>query len=388
MRSVTTLVPLPPSYRGGTEEYAYRVAGEVSKHRPVRVLTTRVREGHDRDPVPTGGATLETLEAFELWERPVVHGRKSREALRKAVEDSSLLHLHMPFPFVERRLTRWAAEAGVPTVLTYHMDAHFGGRAMQGLVNSAYRKLSAEPALERASVAVSNSMGYARASPVLSRHLEKVRVIHKGVDLNRLGVGTEASGAADASPLPAAWSEATGPKLLFVGRLVPYKGLPVLIEGFARYRARANSGTLFIAGRGPQERRLREQVQRAGLTAHVHFLGFVPDRWLGRLYQEADLVACTSVSLLESTPTALEEAAALGTPILGPRLPGIEESLPIEGGRGALVAPYDIDGASREIARLLKEGVRAAPAHPRSWSAVAEEYLQLYEELERNRPGG
>lgn len=380
MRPVTIFVPLPPTYRGGTEEYAYQVAGAISRRHRVRLLTTRLREGPAGHAVPTGQAELDRLDAFELWERPVVHGRASREAIRRAVADSSVLHLHMPFPLVEKRLARLAARAGVPTVLTYHMDAQFGLPALRAPMNVAYRTLSAHPALEAASVAVSNSWGYAEASPVLSRHLEKVRVIHKGVDPARLGLNGHANGS-DPPPVPSVWSSSTGPRVLFVGRLVPYKGLPVLLEGFARYRRQGGPGALFIAGTGPEEGRLRRDTERLGLEGQVHLLGFIADRALGRLYREADLVACTSVNRLESTPTALEEAQAFGTPVLGPALPGIEETLPADGRRGALVRPYDVEGVARAIGQLTSAGTRTAPGPLRSWAQVAEEYLALYAEL-------
>jgi glycosyltransferase involved in cell wall biosynthesis len=386
VRPVTMFVPLPPTYRGGTEEYAYQVAGAVSRRHPVRLLTTRVREGAAAQGVPTGEAQIERLEAFELWERPVVHGKASREAIRRAVEDSSVLHLHMPFPLVEKRLTRLAAAAGVPTVLTYHMDAQFGFPGLRGPMNAAYRRLSAHPALDAASVAVSNSRGYAEASPVLSRHLAKVRVIHKGIDPKRLGLDGNGS-AAGVVPAPKVWGEAGGLRILFVGRLVPYKGLPVLIEGFARYRSAGGRGTLFIAGTGPEEGRARREVGRLGLDAQVHLLGFVPDAALGRLYREADLVACTSVNSLESTPTSLEEAAAFGTPVLGPALPGAAETIPSDGRRGALVRPYDVDGVAREMTRLLSSAFRANPGTPRSWTDVADEYLALFAELGGGRWG-
>ncbi|MCI4346092.1 MAG: glycosyltransferase, partial [Thermoplasmata archaeon] len=296
MVRITTFVPLPPTYRGGTEEYAYQVARSLSETVSVRILTTRVRWDSAASPVPTGRAELATLPAFELFERPVVHGRQAMREVAGAVANSSLLHLHMPFPTVERPLAARARAASVPLVLTYHMDAQMGGRGVSRFVEGAYRAASAHPALERASVVVSNSLGYARASPVLSRHLAKVRVIPKGVDPDRLGLNRpEPASTAGAPLLPEGWRAARGRRVLFVGRLVPYKGLPVLLRGFARYLEQGGEGAkLFVAGRGPDERRLRELAAELGLGERLAFLGFVPDPLLGPLYREADVVACTS----------------------------------------------------------------------------------------------
>ncbi|MCI4363603.1 MAG: glycosyltransferase [Thermoplasmata archaeon] len=383
MVRITTFVPLPPTYRGGTEEYAYQVARGLSESVPVRILTTRVRWDPTASPVPTGRAELATLPAFELFERPVVHGRQAMHEVERSVADSSLLHLHMPFPTVERPLAVRAKAAGVPLVLTYHMDAHIGRPAISRFVEGAYRATSAHPALDRASVVVSNSLGYARDSPVLSRHLAKVRVIRKGVDPDRLGLSrapTDPSPAA--APLPETWRAATGRRVLFVGRLVPYKGLPVLLRGFARFLEQGGEPTtLFLAGRGPQEQRLRSLVNELSLADKVVLLGFVPDLLLGPLYRQADVAACTSVSRLESTPTTLEEAAAFGTPVLGSSLPGADESIPSDGVRGILVPPFDVDGIARGLRKLLGQPRPIPPSQIRTWMDVAQEYRALFREL-------
>jgi glycosyltransferase involved in cell wall biosynthesis len=388
MAHVTTFVPLPPSYRGGTEEYAYQVARALAESVPVRILTTRVRWDAAATPVPTGRAELATLAAFELWERPVVHGGAARRQIRDSAAGASLLHLHMPFPTVEKRVALLANSAKLPLVLTYHMDAHFGGPALSTVVDGAYRALSARPALERASVVVSNSLGYARDSPVLSRYLDKVRVIPKGVDLERLGLSPHASpsGNSGAERLPDSWTGSTGRRILFVGRLVPYKGLPVLLRGFAQFLAQGGQARLFVAGRGPQERRLRALAAELSLGDRLVFLGFVPDASLGPLYRQADLVACTSVSRLESSPTALEEAAAFGTPVLGPALPGAEESIPWDGTRGILVPPFDVGAVAASIEKLLGQPRPPPPLKVRTWADVAQDYLALFRELGSARP--
>ena len=184
------VVPLPPSYRGGTEEYAYRLVGSMALLAPVRVLTTTVRWDPKAELLATGSATVDRLRATELFERPLLWRRASRRTLFKAVQSGRLLNLHMPFPFVESPASRTAKRAGIPVVLTYHMDADLGaskGGVGTSLVTRAYRWWSAHPALEAADAVVSNSRGYAEASPVLRQHLAKVRVVAKGVDPRVLG---------------------------------------------------------------------------------------------------------------------------------------------------------------------------------------------------------
>jgi glycosyltransferase involved in cell wall biosynthesis len=380
MRPVTVLVPLPPSYRGGTEEYAYRVVEQASRVIPVRVVTTNVRWGHDTDPLSIGAAEQVVIPGFELLERPVVLSRAARTTLRRLISDSSLLHIHMPFPMVERWATRWARRAGVPVLLTYHMDARLTRSALGGVATSLYRAISARPALEGAALVVSNSQGYAAASPVLSRQLPKVRVVAKGIDPGRLrfeeGVLPQVPGL---NPPSTTGAEADR-RILFVGRLVGYKGVPVLIEAIRRLTRAGSRVHLYVAGRGPEEAALRNQVVEADLKTRVTFLGFVPDPLIGSLYRWADVVACPSINMMESTPTSLEEAASVGTPVLGSALPGASESIPSDGVHGLLVAPGSVEAVVAGLRHLLGQP-HWTPAHIRTWEDVSQEYLRLYGEL-------
>lgn len=386
VRPVVMVVPLPPSYRGGTEEYAYRLALRVHAEMPVQIVTTSVRWGHDAHPLPTGDVPIEVLPAREVFQRPVVSAQGMR-TLRRWVERAGLVQVHMPFPWVERQVARWAARAGVPVVLTYHMDADFAsatGLRAAGAITRLYRAMSARPALRRAAAVVSNSRGYAEASPVLSGYLPKTRVIHKGVDVDRLGLA-DAGPVAPVRPppdptlFPGAGAQ-TG-RVAFVGRLVPYKGLLVLLEALARVVGEGVDAKLYLAGRGPMRPALEARVRELSLGDRVVFLGFVPDERLHDLYVGADVVACPSISLLESTATCLEEAAACGVPVLGSALPGTEETVPHDGVHGVLATPRDPASVAAGLARLLRQPRPIDRPAFRTWEDTSREYLGLFREL-------
>lgn len=388
-RPITVVVPLPPTYRGGTEEYAYRLASRFSRSVPVRIVTTDVRATTGTPAVGIGEIPVTTLHGRELFERPVVAGPRAWRSLRSSLEGSSVVQLHMPFPGIERRVTAWAAEHEIPTVLTYHMDATAGtsvGRA----VTSMYRAFSARPAIRRARAVVSNSRGYAGVSPVLSRHLDRVRVIAKGVAPERLGIG------APGSPRPARLepgdellpgSHPEEHRVVFVGRLVPYKGLNVLLDAVPAVLRSYPRLRVYIAGKGPQRAELESQSQRLGTTEQVRFLGFVPDERLGDLYRAADVVACPSLNLMESTATTLEEAAACGTPVLGSSLPGADETIPNDGTHGRLVPPGDPRAVADALIDLLGRPRPTDPLAYRTWDDTAAEYLALFRELGAPIPG-
>jgi glycosyltransferase involved in cell wall biosynthesis len=377
---VTVVVPLPPTYRGGTEEYAYQLVRRYADHGPVTTLATTVRYTPSTGAIDLGNAKLELLGAREIMQRPLLLGLGPRRRLRTAIRGASVLQLHMPFPMVEAPSVRWAGRAGVPTVLTYHMDADLSGASKMpgaGLVTPAYRRLSAFPALAHCDVVVSNSRGYAEASPVLSRYLSKVRVIAKGADPDRLGL----HGPGGRERPPSVPVDVTGKTVLFVGRLVPYKGVSVLLEAAELLAREGVPLTVLIAGRGPLLEELKAEAARRGLGSAVRFLGFVPDAEIGALYRFADVVCCPSVTTLESSATALEEAAMCGTPVAGSDLPGAAESIPHDGTRGILVPPRDPTALANALRRLLGQARPEGPAPIRTWDDVARDYERLFAEL-------
>jgi glycosyltransferase involved in cell wall biosynthesis len=379
-RPLTVVVPKPPTYRGGTEEYAYQLVKEYSAHRSVRVVTTTATEGTGKESLSIGTATLESLHAREMLDRPVVQGSAAWSQLRRAVESSSAVQLHMPFPRVERKVAGWARAAHVPLVLTYHMDAEFGTNPdglFPRMVTWAYRRFSSLPALSDSSVIVSNSLGYAKASPVLSRYLPKVRVIYQGIDLERL----RSNGSGPSAAVPPRTPGVA--RIVFIGRVVPYKGLPDLLEATARLLTGGRRLELLLGGRGPQLEDLQARAGTLGISGSVRFLGFVPDDAVGDLYRSADVVACPSISLLESTPITLQEAMAFGVPVVGTTLPGTEETVPNDGVRGRLVDPHDVDGLARALGEILDSGHGRVPATSRTWADTAGDYLKLFDELER-----
>lgn len=381
---LTVIVPMPPSYRGGTEEYAYQLTRAYSERRPVHVVTTSARWNGGENSLSIGTATLERLPAREILERPVVVGPTAASQLKQAVERASAVQLHMPFPWVERRVTAWAQHAHVPSVLTYHMDAEFGANprsVSSRFITGAYRRISAHAALRRCTRVVSNSLGYAKASPVLSRYLDKVAVIYQGVDLDRLHeVGPGAATLPPRSPGIA--------RVVFIGRLVGYKGVPDLLSATAQLVAQGRHLELLIGGKGPQAEELKAQSHALGLDPVARFLGFVPDGAVGRLYQEADVVVCPSISLLESTPITLQEAMAFGTPVIGTTLPGTEETVPNDGRRGRLVDPHDVPALAAALGQLLDAGRPPTHGTARTWNDTARDYLALFDELEGRRVAG
>lgn len=113
------------------------------------------------------------------------------------------------------------------------------------------------------------------------------------------------------------------PLVLFVGNLVPGKGVSVLLDACAALVARGHAPQCRIVGRGPEEARLRRLVERLGLADRVQLVGPQPHAELAAWYRACDVVALPSFS--EGIPNVLREALASGRPYVATRVGGIPE---------------------------------------------------------------
>lgn len=214
----------------------------------------------------------------------------------------------------------------------------------------------------RGSALVVSAGGYpaAEARRALRRQeMPPVVEIPPGVDLDRFSpLGTDERARARAVlGLPV-----DGPLVVSVSRLVPRKGMDVLIDAASRLAPVFPGLTVAIAGRGRDAERLAGRV--AELGAPVRLLGGVSDADLPRLVGAADVFAmiCRNRWLgleREGFGIVFLEAAAAGVPQVAGASGGADEAV-VDGETGILVRrPAEVGEATRAIARLLEnDGLR------------------------------
>jgi glycosyltransferase involved in cell wall biosynthesis len=115
------------------------------------------------------------------------------------------------------------------------------------------------------------------------------------------------------STIPRAPRASSGPVILWAGRLIPIKGLPLALEAFAQLDPNLHA-RLRIAGDGPIRSEMESLAKALGVAERVDFLGAVPWLEMNRQYQEADLFLFTS--LRDSSGQVLAEAMGSGLPIV------------------------------------------------------------------------
>jgi D-inositol-3-phosphate glycosyltransferase len=252
-----------------------------------------------------------------------------------------------------------------------------------------------EPALRIAEEAriVSAADRIVAATVVERAHL----VSHYAADPARIavipcGVDTELFVPGDPAAARAALGLDDRPRLLYVGRIAPIKGLETLLDGMARLRAGGSPAQLCIVGGDTDEPlnghegELRARLSRLDLGDTVTFVGAQPQDRLRTWYVAAD--ATVLPSYYESFGMVALEAMACGSPVIASRVGGLQTTVR-DRVTGVLVPDHDAAALADALAGLLadpdlqwrlgREGVRWAAQH--RWPCVAEAVCREYAAL-------
>jgi glycosyltransferase involved in cell wall biosynthesis len=168
----------------------------------------------------------------------------------------------------------------------------------------------------------------------------------------------------------------------FVGRLIPHKGVDVLLEA-AALDPRLS---VEVFGAGPMEDGLRRTTEDLGISSRVTFHGHVNDSDIPAVYQRFDVLAVPSVPMptwIEQFGRVVVEAMASGVPVVASASGALPDVI---GDAGLLVPPRDPAALASALGRLLDEPsswsqLRAkglSKSDRYSWASVAEEQIKFY----------
>jgi len=260
--------------------------------------------------------------------------------------------LHEPNPIAGTAL--WLRTPARRLVIWHHSDLLRPWWALPTYARVVQRML-----YRRADCVVVSNPVLAAQSPLL-KHTKRVAVIPFGIDIDRFA----APPAADAR-VAALVARSTAPRALFVGRLVYYKGLHVLLEAM-----RAWPGSLIVVGTGPLEAELKRRAEALGVADRVIWAGRVSDEDLPAYYAAADVFVLPSVAITETFGVSQIEAMAASVPVVSTNLPTGVPWVSRDGVSGLVVEPGDPQALGSALARLANDApLRAqlgAAAHRRA----------------------
>jgi phosphatidylinositol alpha-1,6-mannosyltransferase len=340
---IVQICPFFTPHVGGVESHVGIVATELSRRgHQVTVLTSR----HERYlPVkerdPRGFDIVRTPSLGTLFATPITLsvGKTLRDL------DADLFHLHYPPPVTSYFAARMLRHRDTPTCLTYHCDLDLKGPAGR-LVAGLYQKLFLPLTLDVPDSIIVHTIGYGKTSRFL-RDLPLV-IIPSLVDTTRFHPGE------DDTELRKKLGAEGKRILLFVGRLVPHKGVDDLIRALPLL---PEDVLLVIVGDGPDLETLQDFAGNRGVQQRVRFVGAVSAEDLPRYYATATLFVFPSQNRLEGFGLAPLEALASGKPVVVADMPGVREVV-VEGEDGLLAQPLLPENLAEKCIALLNDPSR------------------------------
>ena len=192
-----------------------------------------------------------------------------------------------------------------------------------------------------------NKEDYALARKKFSRRTKVAHIHGVGVDETRYHP------AAPEEQLAMRMAEGLSPEdfvILCTGELNENKNQKTLISAAAQLKDRIPNLKILLAGNGPKEQELRDQIREEGLEGVVKLLGYRTD--LERITPAVDLVV--SCSRREGMPLNIIEAMLCAKPVVVSHNRGHDE-LVSPGRTGILLSPTDADGFAAAIDALAAD---------------------------------
>lgn len=145
--------------------------------------------------------------------------------------------------------------------------------------------------------------------------------------------------------------------ILTVARLKEHKGHKSVIKALAQLEEIDTHYIIAGSGDGQYKKELEVLIKEEKLQDKIHFLGFVPDKYLSVLYEQADVYVMPSIAGpkgVEGFGISYLEAGALGTPVIGSTSGGAS-SIIEDGVNGFLINPGDHEALASRINMLLSD---------------------------------
>ena len=260
--------------------------------------------------------------------------------LKKLSKDRDILHFHLPFPLAVMSYLLVRPKGKI--VVWWHSD----------ILRPKYLyKLLYKPFLRRFlnkvdKIIVATPL-HIKNSDILKNFEERCEIIPYGIDIEQFNFTDEIEGKVEKI------RRKYGLKIiLFVGRLIYYKGLEYLIQAMEGVDAK-----LLIIGEGYLKESLQKLVGKLKMENKVFFLGRVGNSEIVAYYYACDIFVLPSIEKTEAFGLVQLEAMACGKSVVNTNLPTGVPYVSLNQITGLTVPPKDTKTLSSAINSLLSNKI-------------------------------
>ncbi|OGX23092.1 MAG: hypothetical protein A3K54_04520 [Omnitrophica WOR_2 bacterium RBG_13_44_8] len=317
-------------YIGGTEVHLSTLAEELKKEVGIGILASNTRFK----------TSLEKYDGINVY-RLARLGNFFSLPLTLSLpfwlkrQEADILHFHLPNPLSV--LSYFLSRPKGRVVVSYHSDI-VKQRFFLPLIKPLLIRF-----LKKAETIIVTSENIIEDSLILKKFRDKCKVIPCGIDLSRFRPDSEVLKKAEEIK-----QKYGKPLILFVGRLVYYKGLEYLIKAMQEIEAK-----LLIVGDGPLRNKLQRLAGHLGVGGKIIWIGEIENEKIAAYYYACDIFVLPSNIKAESFGIVQVEAFACGKPVVSTNLPTGVPFVNLHGKTGLVVPPGNSSALADAINRLL-----------------------------------
>ncbi|MDH3574368.1 MAG: glycosyltransferase family 4 protein [Desulfobacteraceae bacterium] len=373
---IAQIIATFPPHHGGMGCVCFHNSRELARHgHDVVVFTLDYGQlNYSNDPKDFKVVRLHPL---------IMHGDAGMvPQLYSMLKRFDVVHLHYPFFGGAEYVYFASLFRKQKYILTYHMDV-YGDNFLKRLVIGCYEPLLMKGIVRKATKIIALSGAHLKSSKAgkLVDWNNQVIEIPNGVD-------TQAFRPAEKKTELMIRYGLIGKKvILFVGNLLPVKGLHLLIDALSKIEDK--NVVLLIVGGGYGEAEYKKQVKEKGLEDRVIFSGHQsPDKNLPAYYNLSDFLVLPSTHS-ESFGLVILEAMASGKPAIVSSLPGPSQLIK-DGEDGLIARVGDTEDLKNKIEYLLhRKDICSRMGHAGrqkvlgnySWGKIGERLERIFVEI-------
>lgn len=348
-------IPVPPPVGGSVENCIYQITKNISRKHQITIVSL-FRKHLPRKSIINNTTILR------------VPGGSKRTYLKNAIEKVKRNHYDLIQIDNRPGFVREVRKAFPNTKISVFMHS------MTFVSSPMTTRRKANADFKYANLIIGNSKSLKKSlMNRFPKHKKKIRFVHLGVDTKKF--------------YPRSKSSLKSFHLLFAGRLIPRKGVPVLLRAFKLARKSVPSLRLSIAGGtgNPAYKAFLKKAARR-LNVPVRFKGNLPRNKMPQFYRSGHCFICPSQKH-EAFGLVNVEAMACGLPVIASRNGGIPEIVK-HGRNGFLVNAYRKPSAfASQIVKLAKHPklykrlsiqARRDAKNKFSWKRTANHVMRIY----------
>jgi len=364
---------------GGIESISYYLSREfVKKGNQVRIITSRLphtKRKEQKEGITIVRCTAKTIAGDSIAPfLPFVLFRTTPD----------IVHVHHPHPWFLTVVSLVCYIRNIPYLIHMH-GKELVLPGVSGVVASIYNRFILDRVLKHSARILSHTQKAVNQSLYLTRYKHKITYIPHGVDMEQFD-----------------WEASTGMRkqlkikerniILSLGVLREYKRLDILIRGLPEIIKQCPNTVLLIAGKGPEEKKLKRLAKHIDMNKHIRFIGFVPDDALLALYKIANVFILPSPTIMESFGTVVFEAIAMKVPVIVTSGAGVSEVFEKEQ-IGVVVKPFSSEGLAHATITILNDSKKSKQIAEKAyktiknkyqWKQIAKTYIKTFEEVLRD----